>query len=76
MKTKLAYLLRGGDRRSIGRANEVAALIAKDPRLFPELVSGLWSDDHIVRMRAAAAEKVTREQPQLLRPHKRESLAC
>jgi hypothetical protein len=60
--------------RSIGRANEVAALIAKDPRLFPELVSSFWSNDHIVRMRAAAAEKVTREQPQLPRLHKRELL--
>jgi len=75
MKAKLAHLLRGGDRRSIGRANEVAALIAKDSRLFPELVSSLWSDDHIVRMRAAdVAEKVTRKQPQLLRPNKRELL--
>ena len=75
MKKTIAYRLKGGDRRSIGRANQVAAIIANKPQLFPELVSSLWSDDPVVRMRAAdAAEKVSRKQPQLLRPHKRELL--
>jgi hypothetical protein len=75
VKKKLADLLKGGDRRSIGRANEVAATIAKTPQLFPELISNLWSEDPVARMRAAdAAEKVSRDQPRLLRPHKRELL--
>src|SRR5580704_9432725 len=68
-------LLTGGDRRSIGRSDEVAALVAAKPRLFSELMEGLWSEDPLVRMRAAdAAEKVTSTQPKLLAPHKKELL--
>lgn len=75
MKENLADLLKGGDRRSIGRANKVAALVASNPESFPDLISNLWSDDSIVRMRAAdAAEKITRENPQLLQRHKKELL--
>jgi hypothetical protein len=66
--------LKGGDRRSIGRAEEVAAAYRNFAR-FPELIRGLWSEDPLVRMRAAdAAEKITRSSPDLLRPHKRELL--
>lgn len=69
--TSLLTLLEGGDRRSLGRAGEVVAMVAKNPRLFRQLIAGLWSDDPIVRMRASdAAEKVTREKPALLRPYK------
>jgi hypothetical protein len=68
-------LLEGGDRRSIGRADQVAALVSKDPGLFPELIKGLWSDDALVRMRAAdATEKVTRANHELLQPCKKELL--
>jgi hypothetical protein len=68
-------LLEGGDRRSIGRADEVAAMVSKDPGLFPELMAGLWSDDPLVRMRAAdAAEKFTRANHELLQPYKKELL--
>jgi HEAT repeat protein len=67
--------LEGGDRRTIGRADEVAALVARNPRLFSRLMEGLWSENALVRMRAAdAAEKVTREKPGLLRPFKGELL--
>ena len=35
----------------------------------------MWSDDPIIRMRAAdAAEKVSAVQPELLKPHKKELL--
>jgi hypothetical protein len=68
-------LLEGGDRRSIGRADEVAALVCKDPGLFPELIAGLWSEDSVVRMRAAdATEKFTRENREFLQPYKNELL--
>jgi hypothetical protein len=68
-------LLEGGDRRSIGRSNEVAAIVTRNPRLFPRLISGLWSEDPLVRMRAAdAAEKITRKNRDLLRPYKKELL--
>lgn len=68
-------LLEGGDRRTIGRADEVAAFVSKNPRLFPRLISGLWSEDPLVRMRAAdATEKVTRTDRKLLLPYKKELL--
>jgi hypothetical protein len=68
-------LLEGGDRRTIGRAGQAAAMALKDPKLFPELIAGLWSEDPLVRMRAAdAAEKVTRSKPDLLTPYKKELL--
>ena len=67
--------LAGGDRRSIGRSDKVAASVARRHELFPELISGLWSNDPLVRMRAAdAAEKVSREHPGWLAPHRRELL--
>jgi hypothetical protein len=68
---KIASILAGPDRRSIGRANEVARLVLKEPRRFRELIACLWHDDSIVRMRAAdAAEKVSAKKPRLLDRHK------
>jgi len=59
----------------IGRSDEVAAMVCKAPELFQELIGGLWSEDPLVRMRAAdAAEKVTRKNPELLQPYKGELL--
>ncbi len=63
--------LSGGDRRSIGQANQVAALVLRRHTLFPKLMQGLWSSDPLIRMRAAdAAEKVTLRRPDLLKPFK------
>jgi hypothetical protein len=63
--------LSGGDRRSIGQANTVAALVLRRPALFPQLMQGLWSSDPLIRMRAAdAAEKVSLRRPDLLQPFK------
>ncbi|MGH9774651.1 MAG: hypothetical protein ACRD50_06855 [Candidatus Acidiferrales bacterium] len=68
-------LLTGSDRRSIGRSDEVAAIVSKNPKLFPELMEGLWSVNSLVRMRAAdAAEKITRKKPELLKRYERELL--
>lgn len=68
-------LLAGGDRRTIGLADRVAAMVIKDSNLFPNLIAGLWSENPVVRMRAAdAAEKVTRKNPALLQPFKKELL--
>jgi hypothetical protein len=59
----------------IGRANQVAAMVANDQGLFPRLIAGLWSRNPLVRMRAAdAAEKVTRKHRELLQPYKRKLL--
>jgi hypothetical protein len=74
-RTNILTLLKGGDRRMIGRSGKVAAMVSNNPRLFRKLIAGLWSTDAIVRMRAAdATEKVTRTDPELLRPYKKELL--
>lgn len=50
-------------------------MVSKDPELFPKLIAGLWSEDPLVRMRAAdASEKVTRRKREILRPYKKELL--
>lgn len=68
-------LLGGKDRRKIGRSAEAAELVSANPKLFPELIAGLWSEDPLICMRAAdAAEKVTREKRDLLKPHKKQLL--
>ena len=52
--------LSGGDRRSIGRADEVATEVVAVPELFPALMEAVEHPDEIVRMRASdAVEKVT-----------------
>src|SRR5690349_296637 len=67
--------LRGGDRRSAGRSDHVARMISREPRLFAQLVAGLWSEDPLLRMRVAdAAEKATRSSPGLLQPYEKELL--
>ena len=74
-RNKLKDLLDGADRRSIGRANEVAALVLREPRRFPELIGFLWSDDAVLRMRAAdAAEKISAQKPGLVASFKAELL--
>ena len=68
---RITSILAGGDRRSIGRANEVARLVLKAPQRFRELIACLWDDNPVVRMRAAdAAEKVSVQKPRLLDRHK------
>jgi hypothetical protein len=50
-------------------------MVSQDPGLFPRLIAGLWSDDPLVRMRAAdATEKFTRENHEFLKPYKKELL--
>jgi HEAT repeat protein len=67
----LVDMLRGGDLRSIGCANEVVDLVLRQPELFDELMDAMTHDDPVVRARAAdAAEKVTAVRPELLKAHK------
>jgi hypothetical protein len=74
-RPKIAAMLEGSDRRSIGRSNEVARLVLKEPRRFRELIRCLWDENPIVRMRAAdAAEKVSAQKPRLLDRYKAELL--
>jgi hypothetical protein len=63
--------LEGGDRRSIGRVDEVIEQVLDDPSLFDALFRGMLDDDPVVRMRSAdAAEKISAQRPQLLQAHK------
>lgn len=62
----------GRDRRSLGRAGLVIAIVAADEARFPELFACLGDADPLVRVRAAdAVEKITRTRPELLDRHKR-----
>jgi hypothetical protein len=64
-------MLQGGDRRSIGRSNEVAALVSDKPELFEILIAGMSLPNLLVSMRCAdAAEKITVLHPDYLRPYK------
>jgi hypothetical protein len=63
--------LKGGDLRSIGRANEVVADVLGDPGLFDALFHGMLDGDPVVRMRSAdAVEKITVDHPEYLEPYK------
>jgi hypothetical protein len=74
-RKNILSLLEGGDRRSIGRSDEVVAIVSKNHSLFPELMEGWWSHDPVVRMRSAdATEKVSRKKTELLAPYKKELL--
>jgi len=62
--------LEGGDRRSVGRSERVVADVLGNPDLFGVLVTGLSSENAILRMRAAdAMEKISLMHPEYLWPH-------
>ena len=69
--TEILSRLRGGDRRSIGNVEEVVTAVRKKPDLFKELVTGLFDEDPVVRMRAAdAVEKISGDDRHILQPFK------
>ena len=71
MLPKILSKLQGGDRRSIGKVDEVVSAVRKEADLFNELVPGLFDEDPVVRMRTAdAMEKLTLDNPEFLRPFK------
>ena len=68
---KILGKLSGGDRRSIGRVDEVVADVLRDPSLFERVFDGILSDDQIISMRAAdAVEKITAQHPEYLQHYK------
>ena len=71
----IAAMLKGGDRRSIERSDEVNKLVSRQLKRFPEILKCLWDEDPVIWMRAAdAAEKVALAHPELLNPRKQELL--
>ena len=66
--------LTGGDRRTPGRFAEAVALLLGDPSHFAGLFECLGSSDAVIRSRAGdVIEKVTRINPALIPPCKRQS---
>lgn len=67
----LLKMLSGGDRRSIGKSEEVVALVLSQPTLFDQVFAGMQHADPLIRMRSAdVVEKVTQQKPELLAPRK------
>jgi vesicle coat complex subunit len=66
----IAETLSGGDRRSIGRSDEVVSHVLKNKLSLAVLFEMLTHDDAVVRMRAAdALEKISAEEPRWLDPY-------
>ena len=64
--------LQGGDRRSIGKVDEVVDRVLGTASLFEKLINGLFVNDPIIRMRTAdAVEKITLVRPDLIIPYKK-----
>ncbi|MGD0437552.1 MAG: HEAT repeat domain-containing protein [Bryobacteraceae bacterium] len=67
---ELITLLKGGDRRSIGRVGEVVRIVNQAPERFRALIDGLFAEDEVVAMRCAdAIEKISLQHPGWLQPH-------
>lgn len=70
-RADLIKKLSGGDRRSIGKSEDVVSEVLADSRLFAPLFECILVADPLVRMRAAdAVEKITRLRPDFLKPYK------
>jgi hypothetical protein len=66
--------LKGGDLRSIGKANVIISEITNQKK-FDKLFEGLFDTDRLVVMRAAdAVEKITIAHPEYLDSHKKQLL--
>lgn len=75
MSVNLIERLAGGDRKSIGKAPEVAKEALASPHRLPELIAGILGDDPIVRARSAVAVKlVALDRPELVQPFKKQLL--
>jgi len=69
--SKILERLKGGDLRSIGKADEAVQDILKNPSLFKDVFEGMLNDDPLVRMRSAdVIEKVSKKHPEYLQPFK------
>ncbi len=72
MSGNLIEILAGGDRKSTGKAPEVAKEVLAAPHRLPELIAGILADDPIMRARSAVATKlVALDRPELFSPSKR-----
>jgi len=75
LSRQLRRLLGGGDLRSIGRVPLIVRRGLREPRMVSALVAALADEDRLVRMRAAdALEKISLNNPQLVRPFTKQLL--
>ena len=71
----ISDLLSGNDRRSIGKSDDVVALVVKNEKLFDELFNCLYSNNEVIRMRAAdAIQKIVELKPDIIKKYKHEIL--
>lgn len=71
---KFQDILKGGDLRSIGKANEIVGMV-NDQTTFDELFEGMTCSDRMIVMRTAdAIEKITFKKSDYLQKHKTELL--
>jgi hypothetical protein len=67
--------LKGGDPRSLGRANEVVGDVIRDPAQLRPLLDGMLSSDPVVRLRSSSVvERISAKRPDLLQPFVRRLL--
>lgn len=68
-------LLSVGDMRTTGQSEEVIKQVTANPGLFGDVVDAILVENPGVRMRASdVAEKVTRDNPEWLKPYKNQFL--
>jgi hypothetical protein len=71
MKDSLRSFLLGGDRRSLARSSRALAFVWAKPERVAELAALTFDEDWLVSQRALdLLEKLAREQPVLIEPHK------
>ena len=67
MTGRLLDWLKGGTVQSLGRTEEVVAIIEQDEAAYDEVFEGLFDEDPVVRLRATdAIEKASRTHPEWL----------
>lgn len=70
MSERFAQMLTGGHSNSLGRTEEVVAVVLADHARLDELFATMTSEDEVVRLRVGdALEKVCREQPRWFLRH-------
>ncbi len=73
--TDVIAMLSGGDRRSVGRVQEVVEAVLRDNSLLPALLDGMEHGEPVIQMRSAdAAEKISRIRPGWFQKRVRELL--
>jgi len=71
LTNELRLLLTGGDRRDIAQSNSARILVEREPALVQELAALTEDSDWLVAQRALdLMEKLAREHPDWIEPHK------